>query len=316
MDAKLKTLAEKSIALSKTTRAAVTRREFLRGAAIAVSAAGSGVNMDLAHATEGEKISSKKGHLMDVNVWLSRWPFRRVPLDDTQALVGKLKCQGVAEAWAGTFDGMLHKDLGSANARLALECHQHGRGILSPFGTVNPQLPDWQEELRRCHEVHRMRGVRLHPNYHGYKLDHPVISRLLELAEKRRLILQIALSMEDERMQHPLVQVPHLNVSPLVEALRDRPGLKVVLLNWFRAAKGDLIGKLAQAGHVYFEIATVEGVNGVGNLIKQIPLDRVLFGSYAPFFYFESAALKLRESVLSERETEFIKRGNSLQMPE
>jgi predicted TIM-barrel fold metal-dependent hydrolase len=81
-------------------------------------------------------------------------------------------------------------------------------------------------------------------------------------------------------------------------------------LNWFRAVKGDLIGKLAQLGQVYFEIATVEGVNGVGNLIKQVPAARVLFGSYAPFFYFESAALKLRESFLTERELDLVRQEN------
>jgi predicted TIM-barrel fold metal-dependent hydrolase len=267
--------------------------------------------MDVANAAEAKATANTAVGLVDVNIWLSQWPFRRLPLDYTRALVGKLKSQGVTEAWAGTFDGMLHKDLGAANARLAAECHQHGRGILVPFGTVNPLLPDWEEELRRCDEIHRMRGIRLHPNYHGYRLDQPVFGKLLELAEQRGLILQIALSMEDERTQHPLVQVPHVDAAPLSETLKNHSRLRVVLLNWFRAVKGDLIGKLAQAGQVYFEIATVEGVNGIGNLVKQVQPERVLFGSYAPFFYFESAALKLKESLLSKHESKLVLYENS-----
>src|SRR5258705_13983732 len=102
------------------------------------------------------------------------------------------------------------------------------------------------------------------------------------------------MSMEDERMQHPLMQVPNVDALPLLEALKSRPGLRVVLLNWFRAMKGDLLSRLADAGQIFFDLATVEGVGGVANLLKQIPPERVLFGSYAPFFYFESAQLKLK----------------------
>jgi hypothetical protein len=98
---------------------------------------------------------------------------------------------------------------------------------------------------------------------------------------------------------------------PLIEALKSRPRLKVVLLNWFRSVKGDLLGKLAGAGQIFFDLATVEGVGGVGNLLKQVPAERVLFGSSAPFFYFESALLKLKESVLSETKLREIKVGNA-----
>jgi predicted TIM-barrel fold metal-dependent hydrolase len=248
---------------------------------------------------------------VDSNVTLGRWPFRRLPLDDTSALVSKLRKQGVTQAWAGSFEGLLHRDIVSVNEQLADECRRHGRGLLVPFGSVNLKMPDWEEELRRCHEHYKMPGIRLHPNYHGYKLDEPVFARLLHLARERGLIVQIAVSMEDERMQHSLVRVPDVDLSPLPALIKNSPAPQLVLLNWFRAMKGDVLKKLAEMGNVWFDIAMVEGVGGTANLLKQVQESCVVFGSHAPFFYYEAALLKLKESALSDEQSRAICRDNA-----
>jgi predicted TIM-barrel fold metal-dependent hydrolase len=62
---------------------------------------------------------------------------------------------------------------------------------------------------------------------------------------------------------------------------------------------------------VYADIATVEGLSGVGRLLQGVPATRILFGSYYPFFYHESAALKLRESKLEQAQEKAIRSGNA-----
>jgi len=62
------------------------------------------------------------------------------------------------------------------------------------------------------------------------------------------------------------------------------------------------------------EISMLEGVGGISNLLIQAPLNRVLFGSYAPLFYFESALLKLKESPLDSRQLEMIGHKNAEQL--
>lgn len=249
--------------------------------------------------------------MIDTNIYLSRWPARRLPLDETPRLVERLKAHGVIQAWAGSFDALLHKDIGSVNAHLADECQAHGDGLLILFGAINPTLPDWEEDLRRCHEQHKMPGIRLHPNYHGYKLDYPAFAKLLESADKRKLIVQIAIRMEDPRTQHRLLTVPDVDPTPLVGLLPRFPTLRVQLLNGLNVLRPDALDKLIAAGNLSVEIAALEGIAGIAKLLTHVPQGRVLFGSYSPFFAFESAAGKLQESALGEAQKRAISLGSA-----
>ncbi len=249
--------------------------------------------------------------MIDCNVTLERWPFRRFADDTPDRLVAKLKIRGVTQAWAGSFDGLFHRDIAAVNQRLADTCQQFGRDFLKPLGTVNPVLPDWHDDLRRCHEVHKMPGLRLHPNYHGYTLDDPRFAELLSLAADRGLIVQLVMSMEDERTQHSLHRVPHVDPKPLAGVIAKLPKLRLILLNVFRSLPVLQAAEVAKAGQVWFDIAMLESVAGVAKLIEQVSPERVLFGSHSPLFYFESAELKLVESGLPEPILKQIRSSNA-----
>ncbi|HEY1174133.1 MAG TPA: amidohydrolase family protein [Verrucomicrobiae bacterium] len=253
------------------------------------------------------------GPIIDTNVFLGRWPFRRLPLDEAPLLAKALRERGVEQAWAGSFDALLHHDVDGVNGRLAALCQRTDEKLFLPIGTVNPALPDWEEDLRRCQEKYRMLGIRVFPNYHQYAVNAPSFVKFLKLATERGMFVQLAVSMEDERTQHPLVQVPHVDLAPLVDVLKATPGVRLQLLNAFRSLRPDLLLKLVSAAHVSVEIATLEGVAGIEELLKQVPVERLMFGSLAPLFYFEAAALKLKESKLSEAQATAICRGNAVQ---
>ncbi len=287
------------------------RRNFIKTIALAGAGTTAVLRPDQAEAARPKKGNREVDGIIDTNVSLSRWPFRRLPIDETKKLVVKLKSAGVVQAWAGSFDALLHKNLAAVNEALASECQKHGHGLLLPFGTVNPKLPDWEEDLRRCQEKHEMPGIRLFPNYHGYKLDDPEFAKLLAVAESRELIVQLALSMEDERVQHPSMRVPNVDPAPLLASLTKCPKLKIVLLNWFRSVKGDLLPKLAKTKRIWFDLAMVEGLGSVGNLLRDVPPSQIAFGSHAPFFYLESAVLKLKESPLQRDVASMIKHANA-----
>ena len=252
--------------------------------------------------------------IIDTNVHLSRWPFRRLPDDEPVALAARLRRHGVIEAWAGSFDGIFHKDVGAVNARLAEECALHGRGLLVPFGTVNPMLPDWREDLRRCREVHHMPGIRVYPNYHGYTLDDPKFTELLRAASDCGLIIQLVVQMEDDRMQHPLMRIPPVDLAPLPKLTQTHPKLRLMLLNGFRSLNGGAVKTLVNAPGVRFEFAMLDGIGGVGDAVEAVSANRVLFGSHAPFYYFESALLKLKEAGLPKEVADRICQANAREL--
>lgn len=282
----------------------MTRREFVNLAAAATGAAA-------LRAPQARGAERSTDGLVDVNVDLGRWPLRRLPADEPERLVPKLRAQGVTQAWVGSFDGLLHKDLGAVNGRLAEDCRRYGRGLLLPFGSINPKMPGWRRDFHRCLEVHRMRGIRLHPNYHGYRLDEPEVGRLLALAAQHHLVVELALLMEDERMMHPRLRVAPVDPTPLAEWVKQITGLRLVLLNALAIVRGEPLRKLFSAGEVCVETATLEGVGGIENFLKQAPPERLLFGSHAPYFYLEAAALKLKESSLTLAQSQAIRRKNA-----
>jgi predicted TIM-barrel fold metal-dependent hydrolase len=237
--------------------------------------------------------------MIDTNVYLSRWPCRRLAYDETARLADKLRASGIKQAWAGSFDALLHKDITAVNDRLAAGCAKHA-DLLLPFGGINLALPDWQFDVRRCREQHGIRGIRLHPDYHGYTLQDPRFAELLKLAAESKLIVQVAVRMEDDRTQHPLLRVPAVDLAPLPALLKAHPSVQIQLLNSGRDVTPEVLSQLAECPNAWIEFAMTEGVGGVAQLSGQFPFDRILMGTYAPFFSVESSLLKLDESELGD----------------
>jgi hypothetical protein len=272
------------------------------------------------HAADNEPAAAdvEPPGIIDTNVHLFDWPFRSLKYRRTADLVAKLRKHRVTQAWAGSFQALLHKNLDAANARLTDECRANGDRMLLPFGSVNPVWPDWEEDLRRCHEAYKMPGIRLYPNYHNYRLDRPEVLELLGQATKRGLLVQIAIEMEDERVHHPVINAPPVDAAPLAETWKQVPGVRIQLLNGLTALNRRGAPDLVQETKIVFDIANLEGTGAVGRLIEgkhwsirsQVPHERLLFGSHAPYFPCEAAVLRLFESPLEREQLVAMMREN------
>lgn len=238
--------------------------------------------------------------IVDTHVYLGHWPHQRLPGDEPTDLAAMLRGNHIRHAWVGSFDGLFHKDIAGVNQRLAETSAQLGNGMFVPFGAINPTLPDWEEDVRRCSETFRMPGIRLHPNYHGYTLDDPRFARLLELATARNVIVQLVAWMEDER--HLLLD-PHaarVDLKPLAEKIEPLQKLKLVVANGYRTADDEATRALLPMKQVYFDFARADTAAGLASLFKKGPPDRIIFGSCSPLHRLEAALPKLQNARLSD----------------
>ncbi|MCA8997982.1 MAG: hypothetical protein KDA80_13380 [Planctomycetaceae bacterium] len=274
----------------------MNRRELLRGT-LAVGAASWA-----ASATQAAEASPSDEQLplqiIDTNVSLFEWPFRRLPLDQTGRLVEKLRSLGVTQAWAGSFDGIFHRDLQRANERLAKECERFPE--LVPIGSVNPTLPHWERDVESCANRWKMPAIRLHPGYHGYTLEDPRFAELLEMAEEHGILIQIAVAVEDQRTQPTMLRVPDVDLLPLEALLRSRPKSRVQVLN--ANARQASQAQWINFPNLAFDVSRTDGTDAVPMLCKILGVERLLFGSHTPFLVPEAAMIRVHESELLSSE--------------
>src|SRR5437899_1191156 len=295
----------------------IDRRGFLKNSLLSATAVSITGRQSLAAQTaarDASVVSSLAPGIIDTNVNLFDSPFRALKYRDTKALVAKLKKHRVIEAWAGSFEALLSKDMSGVNTRLTDECRTHGPGFLIPFGSVNVAWPDWEDDVRRCHEVHHMPGLRIYPGYQPFDLDHPGMESLVKMSAERGLILQVVFGMEDPRVHHPIISVGPVAFAPLLKAVKSAPKTKVELLHFSAPSKGEDLSQLMKEANTVMDISRLEGNGAVGRMIgsitglpsARVPVDRIVFGSHAPYFPVETAILKLIESPLAVQQLQAI----------
>lgn len=251
--------------------------------------------------------------IIDCNANLGNWPFRRTTYNDPASLLERLGRVGIERAWVTLLDAVMYKNVHAGNAPLAEMVADFP--ALLPVATINPIWPAWEKDLAECAGPLGFRGVRVNPNYHGWALGDAVFGELLTAAGELGMFVEIAVRMTDERHHHPLVMVPPVNLAPLPAAAASHPSVSVVVANVKNGEAAALAHSGELPGNVYFEMSHIESINGVKTTADAVGIERVLFGTHAPYYYPEAAHLKVfTESELSEAEIAAISHENAERM--
>ncbi len=249
--------------------------------------------------------------IIDCNANLGSWPFRRTDYSTSEELLERIGRVGIGSAWVTSLDAVMLKNVAAANAPLAEAVAEYD--ALSAVGTVNPMWPKWERDVAECAEL-GMIGVRVNPNYQSWLPTDPIFGELLAAAGELGLFVELTVRMTDERHHHPLVMVPPVVLGGLPDVCARHPETTIVVAN---AKNGDLLGITRDAGgalpeRLYFEMSHIESVGGVQTVANEIGIDHMLFGTHAPYYYPESATLKVfDECDFSEAELAALTHANA-----
>lgn len=247
--------------------------------------------------------------IIDSNAFIGHWPFERLAEADPAGLSRRLRREGIARALVSPINGLFYRSIQDANEALFNDVRCYPR--LLPVAVADPTESGWSEYLQRNVEVYGIRAVKLHPNYHGYRMADSSAQHLLALADDLHLPVIIQIQVEEERTQHPRLRVPPADPTEILAALPPDAHTPVILggLRFYDLMR--LAGAIIANPLVHVDIAWLDLMDVLTVVLESIPFKRLLFATHQPLFYPGCALAKVREARLPRRAEDAILSGNA-----
>lgn len=218
--------------------------------------------------------------IFDSHMHVGDFPFFDVAID-APGLLDQMRQHGISAGLVFHPDNAMVRDTIRANPGL--------------YGLVwaNPHRPDMVDETRRLLDEpgSKFRGVKLHPLLDGYHPDDPAVHPIIELLIDRGLPALV-------HCGHPIFTLPWS-----IEELAVRyPAARIILghmghgnIVYINAA----IDVAARNGNVYLETSGMPMHSKIRTAVERVGVERVLFGSDAPFHHPSVEIAKVRVSGLA-----------------
>ena len=261
--------------------------------------------------------------IVDMNVFLGRWPFAPLKYETAEDILTLLDRAGIDKAVVTSLNSVFYYDAEIGNREVG-EASKRYPDRLIPFVVINPHLRRWREHLVACIERYGARGIKLHPDYHKYSLvaDRRAggeVTALLEEAAARNLPVYLQTSLYDMRHHPGYCLVWESPIAEVTQALELYPKNQFVVsgARWFGSRARDLIKHAERAGIDNFSIAT-DGIggpwDGVRGLVSQIGSSRILFSSRTPVLYSEASKEMVEQSEIGPEDKAKILGGNAARL--
>jgi predicted TIM-barrel fold metal-dependent hydrolase len=246
--------------------------------------------------------------IIDVNAYLGHFAFRRLRHNTADSLLKLMDARKIDRAVVSSASAITYRNVQSGNEEIEGEVKAH-RDRLIPFSVINPSYAGWEDDLKTCHERFGMRGLRLYPGWHNYRLTDPRCLDLVRAAAGRGLIVSIPIRVEDPRERSWLVDIPDVALDDVAALVRACPEARFLVLGgngYLRSALGREGGGLPANYRIEISRLTAFLDDELGALIKSLGPGRIVFGTGMPFSYPDITLLKLEVLTVSPEQKERI----------
>jgi len=255
--------------------------------------------------------------LFDANTYIGHWPFRQRRYNSCEGRLARMKQFGVDLSVVSNMNGIFYKNPQLANEELFKEIKSEKtfKDRFIPFAVINPIYASWRDHFRVSIEEMGMKGVRLHPQYHGYELTNPACLELVQRARDKGLPVAISLRMVDSRPSSwmDLERKEEWALKDVVPIVKAVPDAKYLILN---VANSPLLPdeetRLFKEADVLMDTSGRALVN-LGELLKTYGSDKFCFGTHAPILDDVTGLLRiesLRDNEADEPTKELLRSGN------
>lgn len=233
--------------------------------------------------------------IIDCNTFIGHWAFRRLRRNDADGVRAMLDTFGIERACVASTDAILYKDAHAGNERLFEETRcAPDRFWL--YATLNPAYAGWERDLAWCVDK-GFRALRLYPYYHGYAIDGPEASKIVDAAIEAGLPISAPCRVEDVRQRHWMDTTENLDPLAFLKLAEAHPkGVYVLTEAILGIAPGSDVWGRMKALDFSVEMSRMTSVLGknLQVMVENLGADRVLFGTGFPFKTPSPAFLKIQ----------------------
>ena len=253
--------------------------------------------------------------LIDSNAYVGHWPFRQLKDNNCKGLLERMDKFGIDLSLVSNLNGVFYKNTQHANEELYEEIRSNKKyeKRFLPFAVINPIYNGWKDDLEICTKKLGMKGIRLHPVYHGYDLDNPACVELVKMARDRGLVVALSLRIVDARPSSWLdVEKEWVlkDVTPIMKAVPDAKYLILNVCNSTALGAEDL--SLFKKADVIMDTSG-RNISDLGKLITTFGKEKFAFGTHAPVLDYRTGLLRveaLRDKEADEKTKELLRSGN------